>query len=317
MDTLDKYVGKVKEVFRRAPGKYEAHLSSREILQEISYDSAFLTDALRRHLRVPAVLNRLHYPVVAIPVASEAFFIMVLNCWIPQPDSNTDLSTKAIHHHGSLLLTTTNIFGEGYEHWVFTKPKLIDPQQRLFTLKLDEHRLHGLHDAAFVDTYTPHLPFYPSELTITLALWSSSLPTTWIDYVKRASIFRGREERLRRILVPLGLAKALELKVVQDFDFFPAGQGFRSMKERREFPLGPNRDYLSSLFHIIQRTGNESLAPIVEEQLRYEVHDRVAVDKLLRALDSGTPIEPRLSDGHSNQPQANFTKQQLRQSLEA
>jgi hypothetical protein len=315
MDKVDKYVGKVKEVFSRAPNKHAAHESSWELLEEISYDSGFLTDALRRHLRLPGVLNRRHYPVVAIPVVSHPSFTMVLNCWIPQPDSNTNLSTKAIHHHGALLLTTTNIFGIGYEHWIFTKPELADPDARLFTLRLDGHRLHGPHQAAFVDSQIPHLPFYPSELTITLALWSNSLPTSWKDYVKKAPIFRGREEQLRRIAVPLGLAKALDIKVVQDFDFFPVPEGFKPMRERREFPLGPNRDYLYSLFHVIQGTGNESLTSIIEEQLRDTVDDRVTVDMLLGALKSGTPIYPRLSEGHTNQPHANFTKQQLQQSL--
>jgi hypothetical protein len=89
------------------------------------------------------------------------------------------------------------------------------------------------------------------------------------------------------------------------------------MKERLEYQRGPNEDYLYSLFHIIQQTGNEQLAHIVRRQLnsREEIENCQTVKRLLDDLQHGRLIEGRLSEGHYGLFYANFTKQQLMSTL--
>jgi hypothetical protein len=317
--SLDRYVDRLTRNFKDAKDKHEAHLKSRGVLQEMSADPAVLPAIFRRHVETPGSFNTKHYPVVSMNVVLNPYYNLVANCWITLPGGESDLSTKAIHHHGDMLLTTATAFGPGYEHWTFEPPVVIDEDRELYALKLTERAAHPLHHIAFVDHHVPHLPMYPPSLSITLALWSSRSQTTWKDYVKRVPLLKQNDARLRRLARRLGLAGALDLKIVEYFDFYPTDDGFKAMKDREEFRRGPNEDYLYSLFHVLQKTGNAALAPVVRRQLDSgEPLDNPGLARtLLDDLEAGRPIEGRLSDGHYGIPFANFTAQSIEQALSA
>jgi hypothetical protein len=170
---------------------------------------------------------------------------------------------------------------------------------------------------AFVDAWTAHTPLYPSSLSITLALWTSQRPVTWRDHAKRLRILRGREGQLRRLALRLGLRKRLDLKVVESFDFFPTDRGFQVMRERQEFALGPNEDHVCSVMHVVQQTGNDRLARTIRRAVDHGKATRAqaTVERLLRDLERGTPIEGRLSPTHYGIPHANFTRDDMRRAL--
>ena len=305
---IERYLGRLTREFASASSKHEAHQRSRPIIEELTHDPAFLTEAIRKHLATPASLNKKHYPVFSFDIDLNAYFGLVLNCWIPLPDASTNMSTKLVHHHGDMLLTTGTLFGPGYEHWTFEKPQ--PNPNGTYTLKHITHVVHPHHNVDFVDSYIAHCPFYPPSLTITAALWSSRFPTTWKDKVKRWPIFRGREATLRKLAATIGLAKSLELKIVQDFDFYPTPQGFRSITDRVEFELGPNDDHLQSFFHIVQKTGNTSLLPELKRAAEH-VENRATYERLLKELESGKDIPGKLSAKHYGQPRLNFTRDEL------
>jgi hypothetical protein len=313
MQPIGRALAELTRIFRAAPDKRTAHARSRVVLERLSEDPAFLTEALERYLRTPESLNASNYPVVAVEIATTPEFVLVAHCWIPLPDGRTDLSTKAIHHHGSMLLSTANIFGPGYEHWIFTFPQQIGAD--VYEMKVVEAAPHKLHQVAFVDARTPHLPVYPPSLTVTLALWSSEHPTTWKDRVKRIPVLKRNERSLRRIAGRLGLSRTLELKIVEDFDFCPVDGGFRNIRDRLEFERGPNEDHLHSLFHVLQATGNEALAKVAEERLATPLKSPAIVKALIADLESGRKITGRLSKGHYDVPYANFTTDAINRSL--
>jgi hypothetical protein len=319
MQTIKKYVSALDAVFRRARDKHEANDQSRRVLEDMSGDAAFLTEALARHLRTPGALDARHYPVVSLNIELNPYYGLVANCWIPLPGRESDISTKSIHHHGNMLLSTVNAFGPGYEHWTFTRPEPVDEAAELYEMRLIERAPHPRHHVAFVDSYIAHLPFYPAETSITYALWSNKFPVTWKDQLKRVPLLQKNSAALRRLALRAGLGRRLDLKVVEYFDFYPTPEGFRGIRERKEFELGPNEDYLYSLFHIIQATGNEGLAPAIEEQLARGAagENPGLAARLLGDLRSGRPVEGRLSPTHYNVERANFTRRAVEASLAA
>src|SRR2546430_12899519 len=218
-----------------------------------------------------------------------------------------------------MLLSTVTAFGPGYEHWTFTRPEVLDADAEVFEMKLIERAPHPLHHVAFVDSYVAHLPFYPSETSITYALWSNKFPVTWKDHVKRIPFLQKNSETLRRAAVKTGLAQQLDLKVIEYFDFFPTCEGFRGIRERNEFKRGPNEDYLYSFFHVMQATGNDQLAPVIEERL--ESGDATENPQLIRELVDdlrcGRAIEDRLSSMHFDIAGANFTREETERALTA
>src|SRR5437868_3943491 len=115
---VDQYVAELTRLFASAPDKHSAHDRSTSVLQAMADSPTALTEILRRHLADPGSL-RGHYPVVSMVAASTPDFELVANFWLPLPDASVDVTTKAIHHHGPMLLTTVTAFGPGYEHWTF------------------------------------------------------------------------------------------------------------------------------------------------------------------------------------------------------
>ena len=60
MERIKKYVGALDEVFRGAADKHEANYRSRAVLEEMSGDSRFFTEALEQHIRKRGSLNVKH-----------------------------------------------------------------------------------------------------------------------------------------------------------------------------------------------------------------------------------------------------------------
>jgi hypothetical protein len=318
-DVVDRHISALTETFKGARDKHEAHYRSRGILGEMAVDAAVVRAVFARHLERQGTLSWKHYPVLSIELAHNAYYTLVANCWIPLPSRQTDVSTKAIHHHGNMLLTTATGFGPGYEHWTFTKPEAVDPERELYRMDVIEQAPHPHAHIAFVDAFIAHCPLYPSSLSITFALWSNQFPTTWRDVVKRLPMAKGHEATLRRIAARVGLTRALDIKIVQYFDFFPTSSGFKGMKERIEFALGPNEDYLQSLFHMLQATGSDELARLVRRRLAADapVTGEAVVRTLLGDLESGRRIESKLSDGHYDVDYANFRRTEIVEALGA
>ena len=306
---IAQYVDKLVRIFSAAPDKHAAHTVSRSVLEEIADDPTFLREALIRRIRAGDGLGSPNYPVLVLPIASNPYFDLMLNCWIPLPDRSTDVSTKAIHHHGTMLLTTITTFGPGYEHWTFTRPKVTDPERELFASDVISHGDHPRGHVDFVDSYTAHVPLFPASLSITAALWSTRSASDWRDRVKRVQVLSRRSAPLRRLATAFGLRRALALKNIEYFDFYPSEEGLVGMKNRTEFPHGPKADFAHSLFNIVQHTENEALLPHLEEAAaKQPPDDRVLIDQLLSNLRNGTAIEGRLSEGHYGVPFANFSR---------
>ncbi len=301
-------------IFRRATHKRAAHHTARPVLEQASRDLRFFSEALALHLGKPETYNRLNYPVITVPITATPHYELVVNCWIPLPSRETDVTTKAIHHHGDMLLSTATIFGPGYDHWLFSRPRV--KQGLVHTMSALEAAPHRLHEVAFVDDHMPHVPLYPKSLSLTLALWSSQHDVSLMDRVKRIPLLKKNSAALRSAAIRLGLRSALDLKIPEYFDFFPVPGGFEAMKDRKEFDLGPNADHLQSLFHVIGETGNAKHAPIIRKMLESgAVQDRATVTTLLDKLIGEKTIEGKLSPGHYDIPFANYRARDIRKAL--
>jgi hypothetical protein len=318
MASFESLLAALRAAFASGADKYAAHERATPVLLEMAASPSVFTAILSRHLERVDALTMRHYPVVSLEIESNPHFGLVANCWIPLPDRDVDMSTKAIHHHGQMLLTTVTAFGPGYEHWLFTSPEMRDASSGIFSMRLTERAPHPTGHAAFVDANIGHVPFYPASLTVTLALWSSRNPTTWKDHLKRVPALHKHSNTLRDLAATIGLSRALDLKVVDYFDFSPTAEGFRGMKERQEFGRGPNEDYLYSLFHILQETRNDALGSAVRRRMGTAVaQNTTLVARLLADLDRGQPIAGRLSHGHYDIPFANFRGSDIERALGA
>src|SRR5947209_15926069 len=120
--SYDEKLALLKQIFQGVSDKYEAHRQSRAVLQSMTEEPEFLSSVLAKYVSMPGVWNRGHYPVLGGSFELNPYFALDINIWIPLANKDTDLSTKCIHHHGPMILSTATIFGPGYEHWTFRTP---------------------------------------------------------------------------------------------------------------------------------------------------------------------------------------------------
>ena len=158
MNRIDEALNELTRVFENSQAKYEANERAAPVLKQLAADPGFLRDLLQRYLETPGSLDKPNYPVVSIPVGFNPLFHLVAHCWLPLPGHETHISTKAIHHHGDLLLSSVTILGPGYEHWLFTLPEPIDASRVLYKMELLEAAAHPKDQVAFVDCWTAHTP---------------------------------------------------------------------------------------------------------------------------------------------------------------
>jgi hypothetical protein len=313
---LQSYTKELTRIFKRASNKHEAHRQSRRILLDMAADPACIRCALATEIRRPGGLNTRHYPSVSLPIEHNAHFNLVANCFLPLPDGATNITANAVHHHGHLLLTTVTAFGPGYEHWRFTTPKAVDLEKDIYSIELIDRQRHAAGESAFVDSFMPHAVIYPASLTVTFALWSSQNEVTWRDHVKKLPGLEARRESLLRVVRRLGLWNTFRLNVDGYFDYYPVGNGFKGMRKRIQFERGPNEDYLYTLFHILQQTDNEDLAPDEQLLARVPVDNPWLVRRLAREMDRGIPIACRFSEGLHWLDHMNFKVEEIERALE-
>jgi hypothetical protein len=304
-------------IFKRASSKHEAHQQSRQVLLDMAYDPACLRSALAAEIGRPGGLNTRHFPSLALPIANNVHFNLVANCFLPLPSGATNITTNSVHHHGHLLLTTVTAFGPGYEHWRFTTPRRIDGDQDLFSIALIDRERHGSGHAAFVDSFMPHAVIFPPSLTVTFALWSSQNAVTWRDHLKTVPGLQAHRDSLLGIVKRLGMWNAMGLNVDGYFDYYPAQRGFKGMRKRIQFERGSNEDFLFTLFHILQQTSNEDLAPDDELLARVPVDNPSLVRRLAQQMKHGASIESRFSEGIHWLEHMNFSVEEIERTLQA
>jgi hypothetical protein len=320
---LKRFVTEILGIFKANADKTKAHEISKPLLEAMTHNPQVMTEIIRLNIAQPGFFNRTHYPSPSMQVARTPYFDFVVNCWIPLPDKVTNISTKALHHHGPMLLSTATAFGPGYEHWMLTFPQPIDHEQELFRMDLIEAAPHRLHHVSFVDKYIVHVPMYVSTLSITYALWSNSRPTTWKDRMKALPMFRRNAALLRNVGKKLGLTKTLDLKMEEYLDYYPVNGGFKGVRNRDdvEFKRGPVSDYLPSIFHIFQETGNAQLAEEIKGFINHDPdlseENRKLALSLVQDLTAGRPIPSKLTDGlHYGFYHSNFTRESIEHALQ-
>tara|TARA_B100000700_G_C15062736_1_gene867007 strand:- start:7407 stop:8423 length:1017 start_codon:yes stop_codon:yes gene_type:complete len=321
-----KYIKELVEIFKTTSDKRKAHKNSFNILKSMTYKKEILSEIIELNLKSKNFISRKHYPVLDLPIYRNSDFHLVANCWLPLPGKQTNITTKSLHHHGTMLLTSATSFGPGYEHWLLEKPIPIKGLDTKFTMKLIERAAHPCHHISFVDSLVVHVPMYISDLTITYALWSDSIQTSMLDRIKANKFINKNKQFLKSLILTLGGENIFALKRTDFLDFYPVKGGFEGVKNRSdvEFTRGPVCDYLYSLFHIIQKTGNSSLVlnigeeEILKKNKDLANEDKILLHSLIKKINIEETIESRLTKNiHYGFPKANFTNEQIEHALES
>lgn len=311
MKHLDEYTSELKKIFSENEDRYKAHQLSREILLELAKDKGYFTQIIEKNLSNPEFGNQKRItPVVALDIEVNDMFSLIAHCWLPQPDLDTEMSNQSVHHHGDLLLTSVASMGPGYESILFKKGFSFNKDTLEAKMEIDKIYKNPYMNIEFIDRDTPHIVFYPSELSVTYALWSNYKPKTNEKFRKFGFLQKNRRV-IRKMMDLLNLSKAFDLNSYHYIDFYPKNGKLYVMKDRVRYEAGTPESFAYGFFTILSQIGYDNYG-LLEKTLLHPGNQQAELCKtLIDELRSGKPITDRFEAIHLNVPHVNIKKDEL------
>ncbi len=310
---LNAFVEQINGIFKKEANRYRAHELCRPLLLEMAKDRSILFQIIKKNLNRPGILEQMRInPVIALEIESNEVVSFVAHCWMPLPDKKNSVSHQSIHHHGKLLLTSVAAFGEGYESIIFKKGFSIDTTSGNASMQIDKMYKNPYLNVEFIDVNTPHIVFYPSEFSVTYALWTNAEAGT-SENIKKIGFVKKYKKQLRKLIDYVGLASLLGLNTNEYLDFYPENGKIKALKSRITYPVGSNRSFLNGFFHLLQMVNYPDVDSVKSAVSAVAGQNKQALNKLAEQFESGKPIADEFEKIHLNIEHINIEKQLVMQ----
>ncbi|MBD0367510.1 MAG: hypothetical protein ICV53_15590, partial [Flavisolibacter sp.] len=252
---LDSYLDQLKVIFRENDYRV-AHEKAKSILLSMAKDKRVLFDIIRQNLSAPGFFSQKRInPVIAFEIIKNKDFSITAHCWMPLPDRATNMTHQSVHHHGRLLLTSVSPFGEGYESIIFKKGYELNKEEGIAKMQIEKIYKNPCHNIEFIDSFTPHVVFYPGDFSITYAMWSYDKKDGLIATLRQSKFMQSNKKIVMNVLRKLGVLNRIGVNVLEYFDFYPEKKQLNALKDRVMYPVGSNENFVHNIFYILQRIG--------------------------------------------------------------
>jgi hypothetical protein len=310
MDKLNTYVTAIASIFKEEKDRYKAHEKATPVLKEMGADKEVLADIFRKNLSDDSFINKeRHYPTLAFEIYQDENVGISGNCFMPLPDRSGDLSFQSIHHHGKLLLTTVAAFGPGYHSILFKKGFVINKEDQTAKMTIEKNYQFTPGSLEFVDTDQPHVVFFPPDASITYAMWAYASKNNTTQKLKNNFLVKRFKEPIRKTLKLIGLLDRAGVNAVENFDFYPENGRIKVLKNRINFEVGSNENFLTNVFYVLQKAGfnDKPFLMKLKDKHPANTHLHQLIDKLI----AGTRINDEFYDFHKNVRFANLSRKEV------
>jgi hypothetical protein len=310
-NNLGGYIEKLQSIFRDNDYR-EAHKKAKDVLLEMAKNENVLFDIIRQNLSSPGFFSQKRInPVIAFEITKNKDFSITAHCWMPLPDRATDRTHQSVHHHGRLLLTSVSPVGEGYESIIFKKGYTVDKEAGLAEMSIEKIYKNPQHNIEFIDSYTPHVVFYPADFSITYAMWSYDKKDGAIASLRQSKFIQSNKKTIAKLLQRFGLSKKVGINVVEYFDFYPHGEKLYAMQDRVMYPVGSNENFVHNVFYILQKVGFPDREFVLNLKSKLTNDELEVAGPPMNKFLSEEPLKDIFDPVHLNIPKINFTKDEL------
>ena len=308
--SLEEQVKKITSFFEKNNDLYKAHALAAPVLKEMASDMDIFHKIIKKNLLGNNFLSlgRIN-PVIALEINKNDYYTLVANCWLPLPDKNPDTTHQSIHHHGNLLLTSVAPIGPGYSSVLFKKGYKIN-SDNITEMEIDKIYLNEKGSLEFIDTYTPHVVFYPQDFSVTYALWSESSISGLGRWKKNPSLQKYKKQ-IKKMLGMIGMGKKVGLNVIEQFDFYPSEGKIISMKNRIMYPVASNESFLKSLFYIFNKVGFRDYEFLKKLGTQKSKKEFEKFESLLNEYIAGKEFQSEFESSHLGIDKVNFSRKEL------
>lgn len=314
MKVLDKHTDAIAKIFEKEKDRYLAHKKAQPILQKMTEDPEVFFDIIRKNLLNKEFISKVrHYPTLAFEIFLDNNIGMNANVFMPLPDKSTTLSFQSIHHHGKLLLSTAAAAGPGYESILFKKGFTINPETKTAKMEIEKVYSFSKGSLDFIGSDQPHVVFFPTDVSITYTIWGYEKTTGLKEKLKNSLLVKKFKEPIRAALKMFRLSDAAGVNIVENLDFYPENGVLKVLKNRIEFEHGDNENFLTNVFHVMQKN---RFADLEFLQKLPQLHpENKYLQGLVEKYISGEPIPSPFYDFHKNVPYVNLKKEDILSSV--
>lgn len=305
------YIQELKKIFSQGD-RYKAHRDTAPVLLEMAKDRKFLFEVIKKNLRDSKFISRnRHHPTIDFPIMEDENFSMTTNCFPSLPNKATNISHQCVHHHGKLLLSTVSVFGPGYDSIIFKKRFEINKQTKEAKLEIDNIFHHGQYHLEFIDSFTPHIVFFPSSVSITYAIWTMEKKQT-SDTIKGMPLLQKFKKPIIALIKTLGMSSAFNLNLPEYLDFY-VEKGKFMVKEERDFQYGggTNDNFIQNVCYIMQEVGFDDNNFLLELKKYFTEQNNYKAIGWINALINKQKIEPLYEPTHLNIDKVNLKKEEI------
>jgi hypothetical protein len=310
---LDHYITALTATFKKNQPRI-GHALSKDLLLEMAKDKSILLEIIDRNIKSNGFfLKERINPVIAMSIADNPYITLVAHFWMPLPDRAINITHQSIHHHGRLLLTSVAPYGPGYASIIFKQGFTIDPKTEITAIEIDKEYKNPLYNIEYIEINTPHVVFYPKELSVTYALWTYDERSA-LDKIRKNPFL---QKNKKRILKFLNYLKGIRPKIntIEYFDFFPSGNNILAMKDRVMYPVGNNENFVHNVFYILQHVGYTDYIGLEKTLISYPDKIKQQGLNLISRIESGEQIEDIFDPIHLNIEKINFSREDLKQGI--
>ncbi|MBL0329716.1 MAG: hypothetical protein IPP64_09935 [Bacteroidetes bacterium] len=315
MAVLKDYIQRINDIFNKEGSRYTAHEMCKPILLEMAKDQSILFEIIKKNIEKPDFfLQKRINPVIAFEIETNETVSFVAHCWMPLPTKRNDITHQSIHHHGKLLLTSIAAFGPGYESILFKKGYTIDKKSGETHMEIEKVYTNPLYNIEFIDVNTPHVVFYPSQFSITYALWTNQEASN-AENLKKYGLVNKYKKQLRKMIDFFGAANLLGLNTNEYLDFYPKNGKIIAMKSRVMYKPGSNGSFTRGFFSLLQ-TINYTDTNSIKKALKINSKSNTTeLEKLANDYFSNVLIEDDFEKIHLNVEKVNFEKSELKKAF--
>ncbi len=311
MKKLEDYINELNLIFNENSDRYLAHELSKPVLLKMAEDRSIINQIVEKNIIKQGFFDQKRItPVIALEIEVNEIISFIAHCWLPQPDLDTEISNQSIHHHGDLILTSVAAWGSGYESILFKKGIHIDKKTNLANLEISKIYKNPYMNIEFIDVNTPHIVFYPNELSITYALWTNSKSKS-SEKLRSISFFQKNRRKIRKMIDYFNLAKLFNLNPYQYIDFYPKDGKIHAMKDRVKYKEGSEESFAHGFFKVISQTDFLNFK-LIKESLSKSNSPNVALyTSLVESLEKNEPINDKYEEIHMNVAKVNLKKSDI------
>jgi hypothetical protein len=291
---LLNYICIVKDAFEKNDNYFVAHDQIKGLLIEMAKDKSILHEILKENLKNKNYPSNKLSSVIDLEIFKNENITIMGHCFMPLPNRNTEISHHSIHHHGNLILSTVSAFGKGYKSILFDKnfTKNADNSINLKKLKI---YVNELNNYEFIDSFQPHVVFFPEDLSITYVVWSSENKKN-LDKLKSLKFIQKNKDFFKALLIKLRLNRFVNVNMDTEFDFYVSHNKIFNIKERVNFPKARTKEnYLQNLFYILQETEFNDFDFLNDFSKNLETAEKALVDLLILKLKNKECIKDDFS----------------------